>query len=212
MVCRSNAVRTMRPWSLLPQFLGVVLSQGWCGGFGGFGGPAVLGIRVAAWCSRAPGAGSSGDCVAPPHLCCLHVVRNHVVERTRLAGLGNGQRAGMSGQEGRGNAGEHQAGQHGDGQNVLLDLVAALGLGGAKDDALDLVVDAAARLEGVRRGGGGEVVEVRLEEPEGLRALAGGRVDGDWRRTSRAPLTDSSHRSTMNSSRAIDSLSTLMSR
>lgn len=120
--------------------------------------------------------------MAPCHLCCLHVVRDHVIERTRLAGLGNGERARMFGQEGRGNAGEHQTGQHGDGQDVLLDLLAALGLGGAKDDALDLVVYAAACLESVQVGGAGEVVEVRLEEPECLGALAWGRVCGVVRR------------------------------
>ena len=74
----------------------------------------------------------------------------------------------MAREEGSGGAGEDEAGEDGDGQDVLLDLIAALGLGGAEDDALDAVVDAAACFEGDRGGRVGEVVQVRLKEPEGL--------------------------------------------
>jgi hypothetical protein len=58
-------------------------------------------------------------------------------------------------------------------------------------------------------------VQVRLEEPEGLEArVSRDRQRGRGRggRTSSAPLTDSSQRSMMNSSRAMDSLSMLMSK
>lgn len=79
----------------------------------------------------------------------------------------------MPGKERRGNTGEDQTGKHGYRQDVLLDLLAALGLGGPEDDALDLVVHAAACFERVRIGDGGEIVEVGLEEPECLWGLAG---------------------------------------
>lgn len=75
----------------------------------------------------------------------------------------------MGGQKGGGNAGQDQTGEDGGGQDILSDPLAALGLGGAKDDALDAVVNAATGLEGVRVGCVGEVVQVGLEEPKGLR-------------------------------------------
>jgi hypothetical protein len=86
----------------------------------------------------------------------------------------------MTGKPGGGHAGEYQARQDGNGETVLLDLLAALWLGGPEDDALDLVVYAATCLERVRVGVRGKVMEVGLEEPEGLReALAA------WRRRGR---------------------------
>lgn len=46
----------------------------------------------------------------------------------------------------------------------------AHGVGGAEDDVLDLVVDPATGLEGLALRVSGEVVQVRLEEPECLDA------------------------------------------
>lgn len=56
-------------------------------------------------------------------------------------------------------------------------------------------------------------MEVGLEEPKGLRNLGledEGRISYREQHTNRAAVTDSSHRSSRNSSRAMDSLSTLM--
>lgn len=79
----------------------------------------------------------------------------------------------MTREPGGSHAGEDQARQDSHWQGVLLDLLAALRLGGPEDDALDLVVNTAACLERVRVGVRGEVVKVGLEEPEGLQdALA----------------------------------------
>lgn len=125
-------------------------------------------------CSRPSQPWAACDCITPAYLGCLNIVGDHVVQRSRLPRLCDGQRPCMPGKEGRGDGGEHQAGQHRDGQDVLLDLLAALGFGGTEDDALDLVVYAAACLEGVRVGVSGEVVEVGLEQPEGEQ----GAVDG----------------------------------
>src|SRR5690242_16145524 len=120
----------------------------------------------------------------------------------------------MGGKEGRGDAGQHQTREHRGRQHILLDALAACGFGGAKDDALHAVVDAPACLEGIRVRGGGEVVEVRLEEPEGLHNVTNshGRMSRSREPTRSAPLTDSSHKSMMNSSKAIDSLSMLIRR
>lgn len=167
-MCGGAASRVRWSGGLSPQVLGVSRLPGAWGG--GLGCAAVLWVRVAlsgaalAWARRA-----TGDRVAPPDLARLDVVGDHVLDGPGLPGLGNGQGPGMCGQERGGDAGQDQAGEQGDGQDVLLDLLAALGLGGAKDDALDAVVDAAARLEGGRVGGVGQVVEVGLEQPEGLR-------------------------------------------
>jgi hypothetical protein len=122
----------------------------------------------------------------------------------------------MSGEERCGYTCQHQAREYGDGQYILLDLLPPLWLGRPKYDALHAVVDSPARLEGDRVRGAGKVVEVCLEQPEGLRDI----LVPTWasRRhcvripTSSAPFTDSSHRSIMNSSSAMDSLSMLMRR
>lgn len=123
----------------------------------------------------------------------------------------------MGRKERRSNTGKHQAGQHADGQHILFDLLSARGFRGPEDDALDSVVDAPTRLEGNGIGRAGQVVEICLEKPECLRSVVSSGMGrparhGHGQRTSRAPLTDSSHRSIMNSSRAMDSLSMLMSR
>lgn len=60
-------------------------------------------------------------------------------------------------------------------------------------------------------------MDITLEEPVGLRrrlsaALLRNRNMTRHAQTSKAPVTDSSHRSNMNSSSAMDSLSTLMIR
>jgi hypothetical protein len=112
----------------------------------------------------------AGHRLAPPHLCRLDVVRDDVLDGPRLSRLRNRQGPGMGGEEGHCNAGQHQAREDRDGQDVLLDLLPPLRLGGPKHDALHAVVDPAARLEGDGVGHAAEVVEVRLEEPEGLRS------------------------------------------
>lgn len=114
----------------------------------------------------------SRDRLAPPHLGRLHIVRDDVFDGPGFPRLGNRQWTSMGGQEGRGDAGQDQAREHRDGQDVLLDLLSPLRLGRAKDDALHAVVDAAARLEGDGTRGAGEVAQVRLEQPEGLRAVS----------------------------------------
>lgn len=97
----------------------------------------------------------------------------------RLACLGDGEGAGPSGDHGQGNAGEDEAGEDGDGQDIFPDLAVTRGVGQAKDDVLDLVVHASTSLEGAGLRVGREVVQIGLEEPEGLesvreRASAGG--------------------------------------
>jgi hypothetical protein len=98
----------------------------------------------------------------------LYVVGDGLFYRTRPPGLCNGQGTSMTGQEGRSYSTEHKTRQQSDGQDVLGDLLSAGGLRRTKDDALDSVVDAAARLEGVRGGCLGEVAQVCLQEPESL--------------------------------------------
>lgn len=96
----------------------------------------------------------------------------------------------------------------------------ASGIGHAKNDVLDLVVDSATGLEGIGLRVRREIVEVGLKEPEGLERVS---ISSDMRRhpahrsfqcrhTKSAAVTDSSHKSNKNSSRAIDSLSTLIIR
>jgi hypothetical protein len=74
----------------------------------------------------------------------------------------------MPGKKGGCYAGEYQAGENRDGQDILLDLLSPLRLCGTKHDALDLIVYAPALLECIRRRIASKVVEVGLEEPEGL--------------------------------------------
>jgi hypothetical protein len=98
----------------------------------------------------------------------LYVVGNGLFYGTRPPGLCNGQWTSMTGEEGRSYSTEHKTGQQSDGQDVLGNLLSADGLRRTKDDALDLVVDAAACLESVGGGSLGEVAEVCLQEPESL--------------------------------------------
>lgn len=157
---------------------------------------------------RPPGYG-----VAPTYFLCLHIVRYCILRGPRFASLRNGQWPCMSRKKRRGYTGQYQARKHSHRQDVLLDLFSPLGLRGSKHDALDLVVYASALLKRVRVRVAGKVVEVGLEEPEGLQGpLATPPEAQRVLLTSRAPLTDSSHRSIMNSSRAMGSLSTLMRR
>jgi hypothetical protein len=79
--------------------------------------------------SLASSWGSTGNSVAPSDLCRLHIVRDNVLDGAGLARLSNSKRTGVCGKEGRGNTGEDKTSKDGDGQNVLLDLFAALRLG-----------------------------------------------------------------------------------
>lgn len=74
----------------------------------------------------------------------------------------------MTGQKRGGDTGENEAREDGDGQHVAPDAFAVGGLRGTKDDALDLVVQTTASLELVGLGVAGEIVEIGLEQPEGL--------------------------------------------
>jgi hypothetical protein len=109
------------------------------------------------------------DRLAPPHLCCLHIVGDDILNRPRLSRLRNCQRPGMGGKKRRCYTRQHQARQDGDGQYVLPNLLSPLWLGGPEHDALHAVVDSSACLEGNRVRGAREVVEIGLEQPEGLR-------------------------------------------
>lgn len=87
-------------------------------------------------------------------------------------------------------------------------------VGEAKDNVLDLVVDSTAGLELVRLGSRREIVEVSLEQPKGLQSMLARPRRGHAREqhTNSAAVTDSSHKSNRNSSKAIDSLSILIIR
>ena len=74
----------------------------------------------------------------------------------------------MGGEKRCGDAGQHQTREDSHGQHILLDPLTPRRLRRAEDDALHAVVDAPACLEGVRVRGVGEVVEICLEQPEGL--------------------------------------------
>ena len=71
-------------------------------------------------------------------------------------------------EDGAGDAGEHEAPQHRHGEDIFGDLFVPRTVGETKDDVLNLVIDAAAGLEGFGLRCSGEVVQVGLEEPEGL--------------------------------------------
>lgn len=74
----------------------------------------------------------------------------------------------MAGKEWGREAGKDETRENCDGKHIAPYALAVGGLGGAEDDALDLVVQTAACLESVRLRIAGEVVEVGLEQPEGL--------------------------------------------
>lgn len=101
--------------------------------------------------------------MAPAQALGLYIVRDCLFDRTRFPGLCDGERTGVARQKRSGDGAEHQTRQKGDGQDVLVDLFPADVLRGAKDDALDSVVDATAGLEGVGGGRLGEVAEVGLQ-------------------------------------------------
>lgn len=106
--------------------------------------------------------------MTPGYALGLYVVGYGLLYRTRPPGLCNGQRTSMTGEEGRSYSTEHKTGQQCDRQDVLGNLLSTYGLRRAKDNTLDSVVNAAARLEGVGGGRLSEVAEVCLQEPESL--------------------------------------------
>lgn len=88
--------------------------------------------------------------------------------------MGDGQWASMARQEGGSNAGEDQTRKNGHWKHIPPNaLAAAVIVGGAEDDALDLVVQTTACLKSVGLGVAGQVVEIGLEEPEGLSGARG---------------------------------------
>jgi hypothetical protein len=109
--------------------------------------------------------------MTPGYALGLYVVGYGLFYRARPPGLRNGQWTGMTGEKGRSYGTEHETGQQSNGQDVLGYLLSTSGLRRTKDDALDTVVDTAARLESVRGGCLGEVAEVGLQEPESLRVV-----------------------------------------
>lgn len=119
--------------------------------------------------------------VTPPHFGRLHIVRDDVLDRTWFPSLCNSQWSGMCRKEGRCYAGEHQAREDSDGEDILLDLLPPLRLCGTKDDALDAVVYPPTSLEGNGVRGAREVVEIGLEEPEGLKGLGLARIHASGR-------------------------------
>ena len=134
---------------------------------------------------------------------------------SRSARLRNSQRPRQAREHGYGNTGQYQTGQHGDRQYIVLYALPGRRVRASEDNALYFVVYPATSLECVRGGLRGEIVQVCLEEPEGLWMRVSRPVYASTflsKHTNSAPLTDSSHRSIMNSSRAIDSLSMLISR
>lgn len=139
-----------------------------------------------------------------------------IFDGPHFSSLRDGKRGDMLGNKRHSHAGQHQAGEHGDGQCVVLNPLSSHRVCSPEHYVLHLIVESPARSKGVRGRLGGEVVEVGLEQPECLGEGVSGRArdDDDDRtvHTSKAPLTDSSHKSTMNSSSAMDSLSMEMSR
>lgn len=82
--------------------------------------------------------------------------------------LRNSQRSSYAREHGNSNASQYQTGQHGDRQYIVLYALPGRRIRASEDNALYFVVYPATSLECVRRGLGGEIVEVCLEEPEGL--------------------------------------------
>ena len=135
--------------------------------------------------------------------------------RSRSPRLRNSQRSRQAREHGHSNTGQYQTGQHGNRQHIILYALPGRRVRASKDNALYFVVYPATGLECVRGGLGGEIVEVCLEEPEGLWMRVSRPVYASTflsKHTNSAPLTDSSHKSIMNSSKAMDSLSIEMSR
>ena len=86
----------------------------------------------------------------------------------RFPRLRNRQWAGPSGYHGQGHAGENEAGEDADRQDIFLYFLVAANVRNAEYNVLHLVVYSSTGLECCGLGCRGEVVEVRLEEPEGL--------------------------------------------
>ena len=87
---------------------------------------------------------------------------------SRSPRLRNSQGSSYAREHGNGNTSQYQTGQHGDWQNIVLYALPGRRVRASKDNALYFVVYPPTGLECVRRGLGGEIVEVCLEEPEGL--------------------------------------------
>jgi hypothetical protein len=133
---------------------------------------ALLGTRDAPlFCAPRPGA-SGTDGVCPSWYLVVRGdggFRYCLDDGARFPGLRNGQGPGPLGEERACDAREDEASQNRHGQDIVGNLLVAHALGGkAKDDVLDLVVYPATCLEGLGLGVRREVVEVGLEEPEGL--------------------------------------------
>ena len=82
--------------------------------------------------------------------------------------LRNSQGSSYAREHGNGNTGQYQTGQHGDRQHIVLYALPGRRIRASEDNALYFVVYPATSLECVRGGLGGEIIEVCLEEPEGL--------------------------------------------
>lgn len=91
-----------------------------------------------------------------------------VVIRLRFSGLSHGEGPSPLWDHGEGHAGKDEARKNGDRKYVLLDLVMSGGICESEDDVLHLVIHSAACLERAGLGIQRQVVEVRLEQPEGL--------------------------------------------
>lgn len=90
------------------------------------------------------------------------------LHRPRSPRLRNGQGSSYAREHGHGNTGQYQTRQHGGRQYIVLYALSGRRIRASEDNALYFVVYPATSLECVRRGLGGEIVEVCLEEPEGL--------------------------------------------
>ena len=150
----------------------------------------------------------SGNRMTPVYPLYRHVLGYHLLDRAGFPCLRNRQWACVTWQEGRGNTGQHYAREDSDWQDIVLYPLLAHRLRRAEDDALYLIVYPPTYSKSVGVGGTGQVAQVGLEEPEGLNPCQLSiRPSCSSDRTSSAPLTDSSQRSIMNSSNAMDSLS-----
>ena len=144
MLHRGGPCSSWRSYSCLPQVLGFTWPRG-----RSLDGSPILRVGVLLRYPLLLGPrGTSRDGLAPPDLGRLHIVRDDVLDGPWFPRLRNSQWSGVDGEEGRRYARQDQTREHRDGQHVLLDLLAALGLGGPEDDALDAVVYPPTCLEG----------------------------------------------------------------
>ena len=117
-------------------------------------------------------------------------------------------------QKGCGDSGEYDTSKYRDWKNILVDFLARCI--GTEDNALNFIVDSPTCAKMYRLGIPRQIVKIGLEEPKSLEcrkfvSIRNSYLQGE-RHTSRAEFTDSSQRSNMNSSNAMDSLSTDISR